>query len=487
MRTDKIGRRAVLGGLLLAAPAMAWAGAPVLSIRPRPRADDRAARPLPLQGFDRILAESGLAGMTGFALADVASGQVLEGHQADMLLPPASVTKLFTALYALDALGTEHAFETQVIATGAVQGGRVRGDLVLVGGGDPHLDTDQLAEMVKSLRDQGIRGVDGRFLVVGTALPPLHEIDTGQPDFVGYNPSISGMNLNFNRAYFEWKYVDGGLNLSMQARSDAHSPEVRSVHIAAEDRQSPLFSYRSKGGEDYWSVSASALAQPGGRWLPVRTPEIYAAEVFRALGRQYGVDLPEGAIVGSVPSGMVLARHRSMALARLARSMLLFSTNLTAEVLGLSASQAHGLRVRSLSDSGRAMTDWARARLGLRQGEFVNHSGLSDKNVVSAGEMVRALSVPGAFAALNGLMKKTDVEGSDAVIQVKTGTLNFCKGLAGYLEPPGERRLAFAIFSTDAARRAAFVGSEEERPAGSRTFSGKAKALELALLKRWAG
>ncbi len=459
---EALNRRAVLAGLMASVPVWAWA-----------------------QSSAELLDESGIAAMTGFALIDVATGKILDGHQQDLLLPPASVTKVFTALYALDALGPDFVFETRVIATGPVSGGRVQGDLVLLGSGDPHLDSDQLADLVKSLRDQGIRGVDGRFLVVGTALPPLHEIDTSQPDFVGYNPSISGLNLNFNRVYFEWKHDDTGLVLSLQARADGHAPDVRSIHIEAVNRAAPVFEYHSKKGEDYWSVAEPALRKPGGRWLPVRTPEAYAAEVFRALGRQYGVELPEGEIIGNAPSGNILAVHKSIPVARLVRSMLLFSTNLTAEVLGLTATQAHGVQVRGLTDSGLAMTQWAKANLGLPQGKFVNHSGLSDKSVVSAAEMVRALAVPGAYAALKGLMKVTGVEGSQAVIQAKTGTLNFCKALAGYIDASGGRRLAFAIFSTDLAKRANFYGDEEEIPTGSRTFLGKAKRLEQALLKRW--
>ena len=461
---EALSRRQILAGLLASVPVGAWAQS---------------------NGYEGLLKASGLASMTGFALLDVASGKVLEGFQQNLMLPPASVTKLFTALYALDTLGPDFVFETKLVATGPLSNGRLQGDLLLVGSGDPHLDTDQLADMVKSLRDQGVQAVDGRFLVVGTALPPLHEIDIAQPDFVGYNPSISGTNLNFNRVYFEWKQGAEGLDLSLQARSDGHSPKVHSVHIEAVDRAGPLFTYSSNRAEDYWTVAAPALAQPGGRWLPVRNPEAYVAEVFRALAAQYGLDLPLGEIAGKAQSGTIMASHRSIPLAKLVRSMLLFSTNLTAEVLGLTATQALGVRVRSLKESAATMSEWARRHLQLQRGNFINHSGLSDKCLISAEEMAKALAVPGTYVALKGLMKVTGIEGSPAVIQAKTGTLNFCKALAGYIDAPSGRRLAFAIFSTDLAKRANFYGDEDERPSGSKAFSNKARQLELAMLKRW--
>jgi D-alanyl-D-alanine carboxypeptidase/D-alanyl-D-alanine-endopeptidase (penicillin-binding protein 4) len=51
-------------------------------------------------------------------------------------LPPASVAKALTSLYALDTLGADHRFQTRVMATGSVIGGVLKGDLILVGGGD---------------------------------------------------------------------------------------------------------------------------------------------------------------------------------------------------------------------------------------------------------------------------------------------------------------------------------------------------------------
>ncbi len=114
-------------------------------------------------------------------------GQVLETHNPPLLqMPPASVAKAVTAAYALDALGSEHVFSTRLMATGGpVDGGMIQGDLVLVGGGDPMLDTNGLAAMAARLKAAGgVRGVTGKFRVhAGGALPYQRQIDPGgQPD-----------------------------------------------------------------------------------------------------------------------------------------------------------------------------------------------------------------------------------------------------------------------------------------------------------------
>ena len=81
---------------------------------------------------------------------------------------------------------------------------------VLAGGGDPTLQTDQLGDLVARLAGTGVRGATGRFLHWAGALPRIDRISDDQPDHVGYNPAISGLNLNFNRVHFEWKRAAGG-------------------------------------------------------------------------------------------------------------------------------------------------------------------------------------------------------------------------------------------------------------------------------------
>ncbi len=45
----------------------------------------------------------------------------------------------------------------------------------------------------------------------------------------GYNPAVSGLNLNFNRVYFEWKRAQGGYQLGMDARGAKERPRAYTV------------------------------------------------------------------------------------------------------------------------------------------------------------------------------------------------------------------------------------------------------------------
>ncbi|WP_412509855.1 D-alanyl-D-alanine carboxypeptidase, partial [Roseovarius sp. SYSU LYC5161] len=227
----------------------------------------RAARDV-----EALLAEAKLGGRVAFSVMDVASGAPLEGHGTRTGLPPASVTKAITAVYALDTLGPEYRFGTRLMTDGTVRDGVLRGDLVLAGGGDPTLDTDALADMAARLKNLGIHEVRGTFRVWAGALPFEREIDPAQPPHAGYNPALSGLSLNFNRVRFGWKRNGSDYTVTMDARSGRHRPEVRVARMALADRRSPVYTYRDGGSHDSWTVARGALGNGGARWLPVRKP-----------------------------------------------------------------------------------------------------------------------------------------------------------------------------------------------------------------------
>ncbi|MEO1551188.1 MAG: D-alanyl-D-alanine carboxypeptidase [Pseudomonadota bacterium] len=478
-----IGRRVFLGGALSGLAGLAEAQALTRSIRPMPRGG-RALAPEPL---DAIFGASGLREHTSFLVIDAGSGVVLEGQGAGRLRPPASVAKVPTALFARARLGAGSRRVTRLLATGPVINGRVQGDLILAGGGDPALDTDGLADLAQAAAARGIFGVTGRFLVYDGALPSLREIDPTQPEHVGYNPAIAGLNLNFNRVHFQWWRTGEGYRLAMTARAKRFDPAVQGIGMRVVARDTPVFAYRSIEGRDDWSVARSALGRTGSRWLPVRTPGAYAGEVFRTVAAQYNLRLPQQGRARSA-QGREVARVESAALDPMLRALLRYSTNLTAEAVGLAAS-GRG----TLARSGGAMSSWLVNELGVAGTGFANHSGLSDESRTSPEQLVAMLASPQARAAMPDLLRahpvaqeagaRAPLEGVE--VRAKTGTLNFTRALAGYIDT-SERRLIFAIQAAELDRRYQGPGRVSEAPRGARSWANRAVAQEQALLRRWA-
>ena len=486
--TSGLTRRVVLGGLVASLGSAGIAGAPQTSVRPLPRGGGSvpAAPKKLLSRSEGLIRKAGLGGNVGFAVTDVQSGEVLEARLGSTYLPPASTLKTVTALYALDRLGPAHRFRTYVLVTGPVRAGRVDGDLVLAGGGDPTLDTDQLAELAVMVREAGIREVSGAFKVYAEALPRGDRIDHDQPDHVSYNPSYGGLNLNFNRVHFEWKRAQDDYQITLQARALRFRPSTSVASMAIVDRKSPVYDHWSNGQRDNWSVARRALGRDGARWLPVRYPARYAGDVFRTLARSNGLILKPAVLDSARPEGSVVAEVESDELRPMLQGMLKYSTNLTAEVAGMSASATNGA-LETLDASAHGMAAYARSQ-GSGFVMFKDHSGLNYESAITPSGMARILAAnPEVLPLLKNVnlsLGKDRPAPAGVDVVAKTGTLNFVSALAGFILG-GPRALSFAIFTADTARRDAIPPAQRERPPGARGWSRRSRSLQKELIRDW--
>ncbi len=471
----------------MAAPALGEPGAQ----RPRARGHTMPA--------DDVIESARLSGRVSFAVADLSDGELIETRGGAIAQPPASVAKAVTALYALEALGPSYRFRTQIVATGPLRNGRLEGDLILVGSGDPTLDADALGDLALKLEEMGVHEIAGAFLTEDDALPTITAIDPALPDEAAYNPPVSGLNLNFNRVHFGWRAEGGDYVVDMDARARRYRPRVQVARMEVVDRSGPVYTHSNSGGLDQWTVARSALGAEGSRWLPVRQPAAYAADAFRTIARVHGLTLPSDAAevtpVGDGGQRLLLADHVSQPLESIIEDMLNYSTNLTAEALGLAASKARGGDPRTLADSGEHMAAWARRRFGLADVPvFADHSGLSDAARITPEAMVQILVRAASAGELRPLLRDIVLRNASGApdpstgvtIDAKTGTLNFVSTLAGYITTPGERDLAFAVFVDDLAQRATLDPGDPGRPPGGRTWLARSRTLHHRLIDRWA-
>jgi D-alanyl-D-alanine carboxypeptidase/D-alanyl-D-alanine-endopeptidase (penicillin-binding protein 4) len=486
-------RRFVLGGLgALLLPGAVAAGSPATSLRPQARSADFARKVG--GGIEALIARFGLSGAVVCAVADVASGLELEAADGTTGLPPASVAKALTALYALETLGPAYRFETRLLAAGPLRNGILEGDLILAGGGNPILTTDDLATMAANLKAAGVREVRGAFKVYEGALPYVKTIDPGQPDHVGYSPAVAGIALNFNRVHFEWRASGQSYRVAMDARTERYRPEVAMAQMKVVSRSLPVYTYEDGGSVDRWTVAQGALGGGGARWLPVRRPGLYAGDVFRTLARSQGIVLGEAKLTGGLPQGAeVLVTHDSAQLVAIVRAMLKYSTNLTAEMVGMTATAARYGKPGSLQDSAAAMSRWAAERFGMTGTQLVDHSGLGEASRMTPQDLVGALVQARRDDVLRPLLKPFALRDENGrtmrnhpiTVNAKTGTLNFVSGLGGYMTAADGTELAFAIFAADTRARGRIPRAERERPRGARGWNRQAKTLQQKLIERW--
>ncbi|HYM10334.1 MAG TPA: D-alanyl-D-alanine carboxypeptidase, partial [Bryobacterales bacterium] len=103
-----------------------------------------AAQPATLaERIERVLAApAARRAFWGIRAVDLDSGQILYQLNADHLFTPASNTKLFSTAMALARLGPAYRFLTRLAASAPPdEQGRIAGNLLLEGGGDPNFSS----------------------------------------------------------------------------------------------------------------------------------------------------------------------------------------------------------------------------------------------------------------------------------------------------------------------------------------------------------
>src|ERR1700686_996769 len=84
-------------------------------------------------------------GFWGIEVVSLSTGKTLYSQNADKLFTPASNTKLFTTAAALALIGADYKSRPTAETTGTLDRyGRLNGDLILVGRGDPNLSGREL-------------------------------------------------------------------------------------------------------------------------------------------------------------------------------------------------------------------------------------------------------------------------------------------------------------------------------------------------------
>lgn len=90
---------------------------------------------------------------------------LLANHQGTIPLPAASITKVATSLVALETFGPDYQFITSIGATGPIENGVLKGDLVIKGGEDPLFVWEEAIAIGNLLNQIGIKQVTGNLVI----------------------------------------------------------------------------------------------------------------------------------------------------------------------------------------------------------------------------------------------------------------------------------------------------------------------------------
>ena len=129
---------------------------------------------------------------------DLHTGQLLDGHQLDLNLVPASTTKVVSTYALLKTWKPSFELETEV--WGDLRAGTVYGDLIFKGGGDPAFTSERIWLLAEALRAMGITRVSGRLRLDQSAFDGQRFGDGWENTSANTTPPVLPLSVNFNRA-----------------------------------------------------------------------------------------------------------------------------------------------------------------------------------------------------------------------------------------------------------------------------------------------
>ena len=413
-------------------------------------------------------------------VARLSDGAPLLMHREKQAMQPGSTIKVLTSYVALDTLGPAYQARTRLRTSGEVVDGVLRGDLVLQGGGDVDLDWQSFERMLGKLRLQGVREIQGDFVLdlstfrpgrTDVGLPPFDEA----PEF-RYNLIPDALLLN--------SYL---VQLDLASRGDTVSvrsvPPLAGVSFVSEFT---LVDRACDDWEDGWKIPTVTQARNGitvrlrGEYprecmastaISVLDRFVYSDRLFRALWGSFGGKFRGKTREGTAPEdSRVLAAHLSRPLSEIIRDINKRSDNPITRVmfltLGSQASANGGMTTGESAD--RAMRAWLASKGIDTEGLVLdNGSGLSRTERIRPDQLAAVLRIgarsPWApeflaslpIVALDGTMR-TRLKDSAAArrARIKTGTLRDVSAVAGYVEDSkGTSHVVVAMINHELANR----------------------------------
>lgn len=341
----------------------------------------------------------------------------LFAQQPDTPMPAASNQKLVTAIAALDVLGPDTTFTTRLAAAAAPVDGVVDGDLWMIGGGDPVIDSDTYQATLRYGRTEH------------TAIERIADdlVAAGVRRIAG---SIRGDDSHFDRVRTVPTWPDRYLQ---------------------QNQVGPLSALSVNDARMYPVVAPS-----GGIVRPASDPPAYAATALTELLAARGIAVDGPPASGEAPDGLTtILDVRSLPVSELVQQMLNFSDNNTAELL---------VKSLGVADSGEGSTraGLEATREALEERGFplegvalVDGSGLDTSNRVTCRLLSEILRVAGPSGPLAEGLAVADgadgtlrdrFRGSPAAgrVRAKTGTLRGVTALSGWVTTDSGAQVRFA-------------------------------------------
>ncbi len=416
---------------------------------------------------------------TAVIVLDANTGEQVYSRSGSRAGMPASNTKILTAASALETLGEDYRFKTEVIRRARMVDGVVQGRLYLKGYGDPTTRQADYGRLAAQAKAYGITRVTGKLVVDATFFDARQYNSgwsTGYADDY-YAAPVSALTVAPNADYDSGttiiNYAPGsrGKKAKITTTPAAAARYIKIVNLTTTSARgtSTTFSAQRNHGSNTITLRGRVPQgrSTGHRLITVHRPDLYAGAVFRAELAKVGITVEGSTIASAMPAKFhhLVARDHSMRLSSLMVPYMKLSNNMHAEALTKTMGRVGG-RPGTWRDGLAVTTGYLRSvGVPMTGVSLTDGSGLTRQNRVTPrafatllvkartepwyGSFQRSLPVAGVSERMVGGTLRWRMSGTAAAgnARAKTGTLTGVTALSGYVTGRDGRAYAFSLVS----------------------------------------
>ncbi len=431
-----------------------------------------------------------LEGAQSSAYAKYVDGDEILDKNSSWRLNAASVAKLFTTAAALDTFGPDYTFETKIYFSGIKKGSKIKGDIYIVGGGDPSLASkyfdksleEVVLSWVEALKKQGISKITGNIYADNTLFKePLLPVYTTYQNIGNYfaapADALTIKDNNFS-IYFEPSVVEGsfGKIAKITPREYQVPIEVKAYYTQEVSREDTYLNFVPLS-EKMLITGRLPLTQQKTEVLgAMANPAIFAAQFFKIKLAENGIKVKGKASIGSqekyLPENL-LYTHISAPLTEIIQKTNKRSLNLYADILlrhlGKGSAKEGIDAIKSYLD---------KMEIDSQNTNLYDGSGLARSNSTTCKTIVfllekvhtqsygqdffESLSIVGDENDIGNMANRMKDTLAAGKARVKTGFIEGVRAHAGYVQDKQNKLIAFCIISNNFALPKAEIDALQE-------------------------
>ncbi|WP_374000648.1 D-alanyl-D-alanine carboxypeptidase/D-alanyl-D-alanine-endopeptidase [Bdellovibrio bacteriovorus] len=395
---------------------------------------------------------------------------------------PASISKVATASAVLASFPPGYKFKTQLLTSGDVKNGTLKGNLYLKGGGDPSFVSENMWFLVNAFTRAKIKKIEGDIIVDDSLFDKVRYDMSRQKERVdrAYDAPVGAMSFNWNSVniFVRPNGAGNGADVSIDPENDY----IRLVNKAKTISGSANKLLADRQEDKKFNGDVIHVGGSIGQGLKevvvfknITQPDLWAGYNLKSFLGQRGITLTGNIKNGVTPEkAELVAESESKAIEAIVADMNKFSNNYVAEMLTKNLGAVKKTKGASLADGVTVLNEHMQS-LGVPADQYhlQSPSGLTRDNKMSSFAMWKVLqhlrndfrvqpefltSLP--IAGVDGTLKKR-MKNSPAErwVRAKTGFLTGVVSLAGYAGLEDGRVVTFSFVyngSTDETKIRSF-------------------------------